>query len=201
MEFLTWLPAIQEQWILIVEYLEPHIKLVSTKTVETYEASKTAVKPHLIKVQELADPYYQDIKKFSKPYVEKVATMAKPHVEKARVALKPYTQNALDKYGKFLESATEYHHQTFIVTEWNEHGKPAMDILTQKLKYVETVLISYITNSARGSLESLRGMLLEKATESVTEITENSRTHRANRGGEEPIEEQGMTVSPNDLIH
>ncbi|KAL8167274.1 hypothetical protein V2J09_008773 [Rumex salicifolius] len=69
-----------------------------------------------------------------------------------------------------------------------------------ELKYLETVLISYITNSARGSLESLRGMLLEKATESVTEIIETSRTHRANRGGEEPIEEQGMTVSPDDLI-
>ncbi|KAL8144430.1 hypothetical protein V2J09_017462 [Rumex salicifolius] len=130
----TWVPAIQEQWILIVEYLEPHIKLVSTKTVETYEASKTAVKPHLIKAQELADPYYQDIKKFSKPYVEQVATMAKPHVEKARVALKPYTQNALDKYGKYLESATEYHHQVQVkIKEKMENHELFKQLATQEL--------------------------------------------------------------------
>ena len=44
--------------------------------------------------------------------------------------------------------------------------------------------------------------MLEKATESVTEIAENSRNHKANRGGEEPVEErqQGMAVSPDDLI-
>lgn len=131
---ITWVPAIQEQWILIVEYLEPHVKLVRTKTVETYEASKTAIKPHLIKVQEVADPYYQEIKKISKPYVEQVATVAKPHVEKARVALKPYTQNALDKYGKFLESVTAYHHQVQVtVKEKMENHEAFKQLATQEL--------------------------------------------------------------------
>ncbi|KAK9699651.1 hypothetical protein RND81_08G187300 [Saponaria officinalis] len=104
-------PAVKEQWVTVIEYVEPHVQLVTAKTVEAFEASKTAVKPHIIKVHELADPYYQEVKKASKPYIDQVATVAKPHVEKARTVLKPYTKKALHVYGKFLESATVYHQQ------------------------------------------------------------------------------------------
>lgn len=52
-------PAMKDKWLMTVEYLEPHLKLASSKTVEAYEALKTNMKPHVMKVQELTDPYYQ----------------------------------------------------------------------------------------------------------------------------------------------
>ncbi|KAM0968613.1 hypothetical protein ACFX13_017241 [Malus domestica] len=106
-----WIPAIKEQWEVVKDTVEPHVKSLSTKTFEVYEVSKTTLAPHVIKAQEVVDPYFQEAKKFSKPYVDQVATVAKPHVDKVRVVLKPYTKKAVIAYEKFLKSATAYHHQ------------------------------------------------------------------------------------------
>lgn len=54
-----WVPAIKEQWVVVITNVEPRVKTLTTKTVEIYEVSKKAVTPHVIKAQELADPYYQ----------------------------------------------------------------------------------------------------------------------------------------------
>uniref|UniRef100_A0A2N9EBD5 Exocyst complex component SEC5 n=2 Tax=Fagus sylvatica TaxID=28930 RepID=A0A2N9EBD5_FAGSY len=76
--------------------------------------------------------------------------------------------------------------------------------LMLELEYFETVLNPYFTPDARESLKSLQGVLLEKATESMTEAVEPPGHHRRpTRGSEEALaddRQQGMTVSPDDLI-
>ncbi|PIA43851.1 hypothetical protein AQUCO_01800117v1 [Aquilegia coerulea] len=104
-------PAIKEQWVAFTIYVEPHVQSLSTKGAEFYESSKSTLTPHVVRVQELADPYYQEAKKYTKPYIDQVATVTKPHVDKARIALKPYTKKAVRLYRKFLKSATTYHEQ------------------------------------------------------------------------------------------
>lgn len=52
-------PAIKEQWVVIATNIEPHVQTLTTRTIEIYEVSKNAVTPHIVKVQELANPYYQ----------------------------------------------------------------------------------------------------------------------------------------------
>ncbi|KAF9612469.1 hypothetical protein IFM89_000217 [Coptis chinensis] len=106
-----WIPAIQEQWVAFKLYAEPHLQSVATKTVEVYDTTKSTIMPHVVRVQELADPYFQEAKKCTKPYIDHVATVTKPHVDKARVALKPYTKKIVREYRKFLKSATTYHNQ------------------------------------------------------------------------------------------
>ncbi|KAJ0026423.1 hypothetical protein Pint_07940 [Pistacia integerrima] len=76
--------------------------------------------------------------------------------------------------------------------------------LMLELEYFETILNPYLTPVATESLKSLQGVLLEKATESVSEAVENPGHHRRpTRGSEDALadeRQQGMTVSPDDLI-
>ncbi|KAG5534392.1 hypothetical protein RHGRI_022499 [Rhododendron griersonianum] len=76
--------------------------------------------------------------------------------------------------------------------------------LMLELEYFETILNPHFTSDARESLKSLQGVLLEKATESVTETIETPSHHRRpTRGSEDALSDdrqQGMTVSPDDLI-
>ncbi|XP_021809580.1 exocyst complex component SEC5A-like [Prunus avium] len=76
--------------------------------------------------------------------------------------------------------------------------------LMLELEYFETILNPYFTSAARESLKSLQGILLDKATESVTENVENpGHNRRATRGSEDAVaddRQQGTSVSPDDLI-
>ncbi|KAF8405905.1 hypothetical protein HHK36_007983 [Tetracentron sinense] len=74
--------------------------------------------------------------------------------------------------------------------------------LMLELEYFETILNPYFTPDASESLKSLQGVLLEKASESLTESSENPGHHlRPTRGSEDADDrQQGMTVSPDDLI-
>lgn len=53
------MPAAKEQWLGITRNVEPHVHSLKTKTVEAYKASKAAITPHVLKVQEAVDPYFQ----------------------------------------------------------------------------------------------------------------------------------------------
>ncbi|XP_004501205.1 uncharacterized protein [Cicer arietinum] len=106
-----WVPAVKEQWSVVKTKTEPHVQLLTTRTVEVYKSSKDALAPHISKAIECVDPYYQEARKFSKPYIDQVAVAAKPHVIKVQVALRPYTKKVVHAYGNFLESATAYHSQ------------------------------------------------------------------------------------------
>ncbi|XP_021283589.1 exocyst complex component SEC5A-like [Herrania umbratica] len=76
--------------------------------------------------------------------------------------------------------------------------------LMLELEYFETILNPYFTADARESMKSLQGVLLEKATESISEIVENPGHHRRpTRGSEDALadeRQQGVSVSPDDLI-
>lgn len=76
--------------------------------------------------------------------------------------------------------------------------------LMLELEYFETILNPFLTPDAGESLKSLQGVLLEKATESAPESNETpSHRRRATRGSDDVLadeRQQGITVSPDDLI-
>ncbi|KAG2401733.1 Exocyst complex component [Vigna angularis] len=76
--------------------------------------------------------------------------------------------------------------------------------LMLELEYFETILNPYFTSDARDSLKALQGLLLEKATESVTDAIENAgHNRRPTRGSEDALaddKQQGTSISPDELI-
>jgi len=112
-----WIPAAREQWVLVVTNVAPQLQSLTKKTKEVYIQSTDALTPHVIKIKEVVDPHFQTVKKVSKPYIDQIATATKPHLDKARETVAPYTKDAVIAYGKFLESATKYHHQVQGIVE------------------------------------------------------------------------------------
>lgn len=54
-----WVPAVKEQWLMLTTAAEPYVQLATTRALEFYESSKTTLAPHVVKVQEIANPYFQ----------------------------------------------------------------------------------------------------------------------------------------------
>lgn len=54
-----WIPLIKYQLLEVKISIEPHMLSLKTKTIEVYETSKSTLAPHIVKVQEVADPYFQ----------------------------------------------------------------------------------------------------------------------------------------------
>ncbi|TYI39161.1 hypothetical protein ES332_A02G078300v1 [Gossypium tomentosum] len=75
--------------------------------------------------------------------------------------------------------------------------------LMLELEYFETILNPFFTSDARESMKSLQGVLLEKTTESLSEVENPGHNRRPTRGSEDAAadeKQQGASVSPDDLI-
>ncbi|KAL4182744.1 hypothetical protein AMTRI_Chr11g94660 [Amborella trichopoda] len=72
--------------------------------------------------------------------------------------------------------------------------------LMLELEYFETILHAYFTPDAREALNSLKGLLLEKASESTETVENPGHNRRPTRGSEEALMDDKQTVSPDDLI-
>ncbi|GMJ02229.1 exocyst complex component sec5 [Hibiscus trionum] len=75
--------------------------------------------------------------------------------------------------------------------------------LMLELEYFETILNPFFTSDARESMKSLQGVLLEKATETLSEVENPGHNRRPTRGSEDAVSDerqQGASVSPDDLI-
>ncbi|KAK9052803.1 hypothetical protein SSX86_029433 [Deinandra increscens subsp. villosa] len=112
-----WIPAAREQWVLVVTNVEPQLQSLTKKTKGVYIQSKDALAPHVIRIKEAVDPHFQTLRKVSKPYIDQIATATRPHLDKARETVAPYSKEVVIAYGKFLESAANYHHQVQGIVE------------------------------------------------------------------------------------
>ncbi|XP_035839082.1 uncharacterized protein LOC118486615 [Helianthus annuus] len=106
-----WFSAAREQWVLVVTNVEAQLQSLTKKTKEVYIQFKNALTPPVIKIKEIVDPHFQTVKKVSKLYIDQISTVTKAHLDKARETVASYTKEAVIGCGKFLESATKYHHQ------------------------------------------------------------------------------------------
>ncbi|XP_073002172.1 uncharacterized protein [Typha latifolia] len=106
-----WIPALKDHWIMFTTSCEPYVLMASNRTAEAYAICRSTIKPHIVKVKELADPYFQEAKRFSEPYIKQIATVAKPYVEKVQLVIEPYKKHVASAFAKLLESASMYHHQ------------------------------------------------------------------------------------------
>ncbi|KAL2503223.1 myosin heavy chain-related [Forsythia ovata] len=106
-----WIPAIKECCTAFVSDIEPQVQSLTTKAFDFYQVTKGTFEAHIVKIQEIMDPYFQEAKRFTKPHIDHVSRIAKPHADKARVFLKPYSNEVLRNYKKIAENVRIYHSQ------------------------------------------------------------------------------------------
>lgn len=54
-----WIPAVNEQWVILITNVEPHVQLATERTKNIYVQSKEVLTPHVTKVKEAVDPHFQ----------------------------------------------------------------------------------------------------------------------------------------------
>lgn len=54
-----WMPVAKEKWVTLKKNAKPYVQMVSEKSLEVYKTSSDFIRPHLVKVHQVADPYFQ----------------------------------------------------------------------------------------------------------------------------------------------
>ncbi|XP_020572602.1 uncharacterized protein LOC110019321 [Phalaenopsis equestris] len=111
---VKWIAAAKSRWIAFRKTIKPRMEKTFTKTVEIFEFCRNTAKPHILALQESANPLVEGARMFVMPYVELAATC----VDKASTGFKPYTGGVVYGYRKLLETSGKYHQQAqYIVLE------------------------------------------------------------------------------------
>ncbi|CAA2969154.1 Hypothetical predicted protein [Olea europaea subsp. europaea] len=95
-----WIPSIKKRSMAFVRDI-----------FDFYQVTKGNLEPHILKIQDIIDPYFQGAKRITKPHIDHFSRIAKPHVDKARVFLKPYSNKVLLKYEIIAKNVRMYHSQ------------------------------------------------------------------------------------------
>ncbi|XP_027068362.1 uncharacterized protein [Coffea arabica] len=131
-----WMPIVKEHCSTFVNNFSLHLRSLTNNAIDLYHISKKSMEPHVVRLQEVLNPYFQEAKKFSKPYVDQVSLLMKPHMDKARVYLKPYTKKVIRSYKRFIKFVTAYHRQVqatvLDLLKNHEHTRP---LATNKLTW------------------------------------------------------------------
>ncbi|KAI3443428.1 hypothetical protein Pfo_000093 [Paulownia fortunei] len=104
-----WFPIIKEQYNAIVDNFHPWIQLLSTQATDYYHVTWSTIEPHIVKIQEIMGPYFQEAKMFMKPYIDQVSEITKPHLDKAQLFLKPYSKKVVRYHKKITKNVRGYH--------------------------------------------------------------------------------------------
>ncbi|XP_075474869.1 uncharacterized protein LOC142505670 [Primulina tabacum] len=104
-----WLPTIKSRCKTFVDDFQPLVQSLSTQAIDYYHVAHSAIEPHVVKVLEVTDPYFQEAKMFTKPYVDQVSKRAKPHVDKALKSFRPYSKKVARYHKKITKKVRVYH--------------------------------------------------------------------------------------------
>ncbi|KZV50629.1 hypothetical protein F511_32915 [Dorcoceras hygrometricum] len=104
-----WIPTIKSRCKTFVNDLQPMVQTLSTQAIDYYHVAHSAIKPHVVTVLEVIDPYVQEAKIFTKPYVDHVSKSARPHVDKVLKFFKPYSKKVARYHKKITRKVHVYH--------------------------------------------------------------------------------------------
>ncbi|XP_073155797.1 uncharacterized protein [Henckelia pumila] len=107
-----WFPTIKRRCETFVNEFQPLFQSLSSQAVDYYHVAHSAIEPHVLKVLEVTDPYFQEAKMFTKPYVDQVSKNAKPHVDKALKFFRPYSKKVARYHKKVTKKVQATLHKT-----------------------------------------------------------------------------------------